>query len=258
MFPDRTPDAATLNAYYENYSRLGRNRPVHSAVPWQKRSAMSVLERLVAEKPDARVLDVGCHDGGLLQALPDSLQKYGIDVSEDACRRAVEKGIRARCGSLFDLDFSEKFDLIVALDVMEHFAQPPAAVRRMAAWMQEDACLFIQTGNAASRPARMLGRDWYYPAIFGHLVVLGDRAMDEMSRKAGLKTEAFANVQHHDSPFKKRLYGGGLAWGFHLFRAALRPLDPLGYKLPLLSKIYCHYPFQAPMADHMIWLGRKK
>lgn len=77
-------------------------------------------------KGDARVLDVGCSDGRGSEALTGA---FGCDIHEPTLRQAAESGRRAPVTQtdVRTLPFkSGSFDLVVALDVIEHFEKPDA------------------------------------------------------------------------------------------------------------------------------------
>jgi len=82
--------------------------------------------RLIKEFPkNAAILDLGCGSGLMLQFLKQEGFKnlYGIDISEQQVKRAKDKGLNADIYNIFDF-FNlnkNKFDIVFALDVIEHF-----------------------------------------------------------------------------------------------------------------------------------------
>jgi glycosyltransferase involved in cell wall biosynthesis/SAM-dependent methyltransferase len=70
-----------------------------------------------------RVLDVGCGDGYIANALPAHLQVVGLEISNEALRHLKRDAI---IGSITALPFPDKsFDMVMANDVLEHI--PPDA-----------------------------------------------------------------------------------------------------------------------------------
>jgi SAM-dependent methyltransferase len=70
-----------------------------------------------------RVLEIGCGRGSLVRALRDKgVDAYGIDISEWAVRNVIDPSLSPFIRHLAaqDLETAEKFDLIIALDVIEH------------------------------------------------------------------------------------------------------------------------------------------
>lgn len=82
----------------------------------------TTLKRLVATQGTHRILDLGAGTGGNQQVLEAFGQTFGCDISPTAVRYAQRNGV-ARL-ALCDLESlcyaSESFDLITALDILEH------------------------------------------------------------------------------------------------------------------------------------------
>ncbi len=82
--------------------------------------------QLIKEFPkNAAILDIGCGSGLMLQFLKQEgfNNLYGIDISEQQVKRARDKGLNADVCNIFDFIKvnKNKFDIIFALDVVEHF-----------------------------------------------------------------------------------------------------------------------------------------
>lgn len=78
-------------------------------------------------KPQMRVLDVGCGSGSVSGELVQrGHQVYGLDVTEEAIRRATQRGLIAKVYDVNkSLPFEDKyFDCILALDILEHLFDP--------------------------------------------------------------------------------------------------------------------------------------
>ena len=68
------PPQVLYSAYWY---RSGTNNTMRSHL-----QAIAEEAAALVEKPDARVLDIGCNDGTLLDYYPDSFQKFGVDPSD--------------------------------------------------------------------------------------------------------------------------------------------------------------------------------
>jgi ubiquinone/menaquinone biosynthesis C-methylase UbiE len=107
--------------------RLG---PVH-------RRQTEELLKLIKKLDVRTVLDVGCGSGDNLAALAHAMPHLvlsGADVSPGALTLAAQRVLGA---SLRELDvqcdnFKERFDLVMAIQVIEHLADDTAALRNMA------------------------------------------------------------------------------------------------------------------------------
>jgi len=89
---------------------------------------MAFFSGLVQSLSHRTVLEVGCGEGKLLATLPGE-QKFGIDPSNHALLRANRRSAASCAVALAeDLPFpANVFDVVVAVGVMEHFANPDAA-----------------------------------------------------------------------------------------------------------------------------------
>jgi SAM-dependent methyltransferase len=81
--------------------------------------------------PGLRVLDLGCRTGALTQHYAEGNDVVGVDVDRTALEQAVERlGIETVWADVEEgLPFDDaSFDIVVAGEVMEHLADPAAAV----------------------------------------------------------------------------------------------------------------------------------
>jgi len=98
-----------------------------------RRALVRQLVRRASTGCDARILEIGCSGGPLLQQLRrDGFSNLtGIDISRDAIAVCAKRGVP----NVFVMDAqhleypAESFDVITASDVLEHLADAPTALR---------------------------------------------------------------------------------------------------------------------------------
>lgn len=103
-----------------------------------------LLDALKTIPKDSKILDIGCSSGVFLKELEgigfDMEQLYGIDISEKAIDNCKNNGLQ----NVFVMDaqkitLTEKFDVIVASDCLEHLQDDTQAIKN---W-----CHLLQTGG---------------------------------------------------------------------------------------------------------------
>lgn len=81
---------------------------------------------------EPRILDVGCGTGANLKLLSQFGKAEGVDVSTDALEFCKQRGLDVHLGAAEQLPFEENsFDLVTALDVVEHLDDDVAGLKEM-------------------------------------------------------------------------------------------------------------------------------
>jgi SAM-dependent methyltransferase len=117
-------------SYYDEYFLFEQDN-------WWFVSRRRILSRVLRDAlphgDDREVLDAGCGTGINLSLLKSFGRVTGIDCSPDAIRFCAERGHRDVIqGDLRSLDLPDaRFDLVTALDVIEHIDDDAATVREM-------------------------------------------------------------------------------------------------------------------------------
>jgi len=90
-----------------------------------------ICRRVTDRRP--RILDVGCGTGANLLMLSQYGDAEGVDVSEDALTFCHERGLeQVKLGAAEALPYDDgTFDLVTALDVVEHLDDDLAGLREM-------------------------------------------------------------------------------------------------------------------------------
>jgi SAM-dependent methyltransferase len=150
------------------------------------------LAKLVAyltggRNPARRWLDFGCGNGGLVRRLRDRREAEALGFDEGA----IVTNARA-CGIpiLTAAELAEQagsFDVVTAIEVIEHTVDPIAELRRMRQLLRPGGLLFLTTGN--SRPyAQRLDR-WKYVIPELHISFFEPRTLERALANAGFRPE---------------------------------------------------------------------
>ncbi len=135
----------------------GPMRPLHAMNPLR---VGWITRRIGTRFPDpaaVRLLDVGCGGGLAAEALArHGYDVLGVDAAEDAIRAARDhaegQGLRLayRVGDAATLA-GERFQVITALEVIEHVPDPARFVRDLASLLAPGGQLFLSTLNRTPR-----------------------------------------------------------------------------------------------------------
>jgi SAM-dependent methyltransferase len=108
---------------------------VHWWFVGRRRILLRLLDTYLGEgSADRRqILDVGCGTGTMLSHLASFGKAQGVDIDEEAVGYCHERGLLdVRLGEAAKLPFEDgSFDLVTALDVVEHLDDDVAALREM-------------------------------------------------------------------------------------------------------------------------------
>jgi len=106
-----------------------------------------LLDRRLAGRTDANVLDVGCGAGGMLEGLSRYGEVTGIDMQPELVEICHERGFeRVQVGSAYALPSADAtVDLVTMFDTIEHIAEDVRALREARRVLAPGALLFIST-----------------------------------------------------------------------------------------------------------------
>ncbi|MBX7111697.1 MAG: class I SAM-dependent methyltransferase [Dehalococcoidia bacterium] len=100
---------------------------------WWHRARQSIVTRLLRRYVGTlpgRILDVGCGTGATSAAIAEGGALLGVDLGPEAVASARARGLEVAQMDATSIGArSESFDLVVALDVLEHLGNPIAAAR---------------------------------------------------------------------------------------------------------------------------------
>ena len=141
----------------------------------------SIVEKITVENP--KILDVGCGTGANLEMLKQFGAAEGVDVSDDALEFCKAKGLNVHKGLAESLPFAdETFDVVTALDVVEHLDDDIAGLKEMHRVLKKDGKTLIFV------PAFM----WLWGVqddISNHRIRYTKKQIVERLRKAGFEIE---------------------------------------------------------------------
>jgi trans-aconitate methyltransferase len=230
---------------------LDLERTEYSYIERPNYALVSLLDaRVLAERPQARILDVGCGCGANARAVLErapAARVFGVEPNAHAAELAAEA-----CAQVFHGDVAawqksapaDPFDAVVLSDVLEHVADPVAFLRALrdvpalggATWI-------ISVPNYAvwyNRVRTALGRfEYYWSGLYDrtHLRFYTRRSVHELLRYCGfsiLEDRCSSSLAQSAVPLLRRFFERDVADGNHLavldspaYRAYQKVVEPL-------------------------------
>jgi ubiquinone/menaquinone biosynthesis C-methylase UbiE len=166
--------------YVGHFRPEERQNPFRRIYAQKRVEVLKLAEELLADKSNARVLDIGGGMGRIAVPLAGRYQVDLCDISEAMLEQARASAQEARVQaerfttSVVDaskpLPFEDaSFDLIICLDLLVHLPDPQAAVRELSRVLKPGGAALIDASNSVpfwvffypryvgKRPARWLG-----------------------------------------------------------------------------------------------------
>lgn len=123
------------------------------------------IERILSNNKSAKILDIGCGNGGLIQILKERGYKnvVGLDPSETCVSTMRNKGIEAYHGGLFSKKTIEKtFDLVILSHVLEHIYDLSNAITNVKNYLKPNGLVYAETPNATKYPEYYIVPNYYF------------------------------------------------------------------------------------------------
>lgn len=200
-----------------------------------------------------RILDIGCFTGTLLQSLGDEWEKYGLEPAQAASQLAQQRGIQILGRTLEDLTDRDRFDAIVAIDVIEHLPRPMDFFHRVAQHLAPKGIFVALTGNTAAWTWRLYGSRHWYCGTVEHVSFYDPASVRYAADASAMTLREVSPIAHHRLPLGGRL--------LEAFKTAVyltaRGLAPLGAGRVLPGIVNRHSPTCVSVRDHLLAVCRK-
>jgi len=176
------PDHALLQEFYShNYDDLGV--AIGKAEQHRLSAYSRLIMTLVGDRAPERVLEVGCGSGQLLEQLagqwPNTIF-LGLEAAQTLAQRNIGERISIQRGFIEEAEPAPSgFDLVFAINVIEHAPEPQRFLAAIAAQLRP-AGLCVITCPAADPPNLEM-------VIADHLHTFTATALDAISKKANIR-----------------------------------------------------------------------
>jgi SAM-dependent methyltransferase len=149
--------------------------------------ATIVAELAGGPEPCRRWLDYGCGNGGLVRHLRNAAaaEAFGFDEGSITAEASAVGVPTLNSDDLANLDGS--FDVVTAIEVIEHTLDPVAELRRMRRLMRPGGLLFMTTGNAQPYADRLTSWRYVLPEL--HISYFEPSTLERALVDAGFRPE---------------------------------------------------------------------
>jgi 2-polyprenyl-3-methyl-5-hydroxy-6-metoxy-1,4-benzoquinol methylase len=183
LFTAELPSSETLHEYYGHYyGQANLSPPAFVA-----RRLDEITGGFAPHRQNGRLLDVGCGAAMLLEAARrGGWTAEGTEVSEVAVANARERGFNVFLGGLAQAQFpTGHYDVVTAVEVLEHVLDPSSLLREMARILRRDGLLWITTPHSRGISARLLGTSWSVVSPPEHVQLFSARGLKHLLGVSG-------------------------------------------------------------------------
>jgi SAM-dependent methyltransferase len=181
--------------------------------------------------PGRTILDIGCFNGALLEFLGAGWDRFGVEPSAPAAQMARSRGVNVLGATVDDIPRELSFDVIMAIDVVEHIAEPLPFFRAVARRLRPRGAFIVQTGDLDAWTWRLEGSRYWYSSLPEHVSFYNRSAMTELGARTGMTSVGHLRMPHARQPAWTRaielLKNVGYVVGLHLGGFGVPPLRRL-------------------------------
>lgn len=195
------------------------------------------------------MLDVGAAAGFVLKGFVDAgWRGAGVEPNETMAEYArTHLKLEMSTGAFEDLSSPHQYDLVSMIQVIAHFADPLATLRRASELVRGDRFLLVETWDRESWTARIFGKRWHEYSPPSVLHWFSREGLSNLAARFGFRVVA------HGRP-RKRI-GGAHAVSLLRYRLAGTPLEKLSAHLSRVvpGRLAIPYP-----AEDLFWVLFRK
>ena len=148
IYNDFNIDIGDFDKYYQYNSTYRKNyNAIHTENYERYKDFVSLIEKYVNKLDN--IVDIGCGNGALLNYLHNNgYQKLsGMDESDALKRNNINNDINLIFGSIYNINFEQKFKLVILNHVLEHLVDLKKALFNIKNILDDNGYLYISFPN---------------------------------------------------------------------------------------------------------------
>lgn len=167
-----------LQKLYENHHSQGSRQGFSI---YESKRGQVFADRIGTGKT---VLDLGCRDGTLTKHFLKGNRVTGVDIDAKLLAKASKLGVKTKHLDLYEnWNFKQKFDVVVAGEVLEHLYHPERIVAKAARVLSNDGMMLVSVPNAYIISARirfLLGQEIHAHLDPTHINLFSHHKLENM------------------------------------------------------------------------------
>lgn len=140
-------------------------------------------------KKEGKILDFGCGWGEFLKSLPETFEKYGVEINPHAIKHLKENHSQIHVfPTLNGLEKKNiKFDLITLFHTIEHIFNPKETLSKLTSLLKEDGMIILSTPNSNSLGFKIGSSRWFHLDTPRHLAIFNVNNLFALLKENGLE-----------------------------------------------------------------------
>ncbi|MFH1223001.1 MAG: class I SAM-dependent methyltransferase [Pseudomonadota bacterium] len=161
---------------------------------------LGAVEKLLPGRKQINILDIGCNKGFFLAACAEKgWDTHGVELVDELLtpfrRKYPESNIlNGRFEDVHHKLNKNYFDVITAIDVVEHFEDPFESIKNIRQLLKPDGIFITQTPDSLSPQAKSQNLNWGALKDMEHLFIFNKNNYTSIVRQAGFNRTEFIPV----------------------------------------------------------------